>query len=224
MNTDELQSLWQAYDKKLEDSKFLNMQSWALNLQCFEDLQKQKAKSKLNKLAAIKIWMVVVGVIWVLLLLFLVVNSLIFSKIAFVVSVGMIALITTVGIVMYIKQVILIKQIDNNESITVVQEKLAALQSSTLNIPRILFLQTPFYCTWFFTPVWATSGDPAFWFIALPIALLFAYFSWWLYKNIHYKNMDKKWFKILFNSPEWTTVIKAKGFINEIEAFKKDKA
>jgi hypothetical protein len=223
MNTDELQNIWQAYDKKLEDSKLLNMQSWALNMQCFEDLQKQKAKLKLNKLATFKKWTIFLGIIWVLFLVFLVVNSLVFSKIAFVISAGMIALITTIGIGLYIKQLILIKQIDNSDSITVVQEKLAALQFSTLNIPRILFLQSPFYCTWWFTPKWIASGDPGFWFISLPIALAFAYAGIWLYRNINYKNMDKKWFKILFNSPEWTSVIKAKHFINEIEAFKKDK-
>lgn len=224
MNTDELQNIWQAYDKKLENSKLLNMQSWVLNMQCFEDLQKQKAKVRLNKLATLKIWTVIFGIIWVLFLLFLVVNSLVFSKIAFVISVGMIALITSIGIGLYIKQVILIKEIDNSESVTFVQQKLAALQSSTLNIPRVLFLQSPFYCTWFFTPAWVTSGDSGFWFIAVPITLLFAYLSYWLYKNINYKNMDKKWFRILFSSTEWTSVIKAKGFIDEIEMFKQDKA
>ena len=109
MNTDELQNIWQAYDKRLENSKLLNMQSWVLNMQCFEDLQKQKAKVRLNKLATLKIWTVIFGIIWVLFLLFLVVNSLVFSKIAFVISVGMIALITSIGIGLYIKQVILIK-------------------------------------------------------------------------------------------------------------------
>lgn len=224
MNMDELQNIWQAFDKKLEDSKLLNMQSWALTIQCFEDLQKRKAKARLNRLATLKIWTVVFGILWVLFLLFLFANSLVFSKIAFAISVGMIAFITSIGIVLYIKQVILIKQIDNSESVTFVQQKLAALQSSTLNIPRVLFLQTPFYCTWFFSPAWVTSGDLGFWFVAVPIALLFTYISLWLYKNINYKNMDKKWFKVLFSSTEWTSVIKAKGFITEIEMFKKDKA
>jgi hypothetical protein len=224
MNTDNLQDIWKAYDKKLEESRILNRQSWALNMQSFEDLQKQKAKSKLNKLARFKLWTVALGIVWVLFLVFLVVNSLVFSKIAFVISVSMIAIITTIGIGMYIKQVILIRQIDNSESVTIVQEKLAELQTSTLNIPRVMFLQAPFYCTWFFAPAWVISGDMGFWFIAVPIALLFSYASYWLYKNINYKNMDKKWFKLLFNSPEWTSVIKAKDFINEIEVFKKDKA
>ncbi len=219
----ELQSLWQAYDKKLEESKLLNMQSWALNMQCFEDLQKQKAKSKLNRLLPQKFWLIIAGIAWVLFLVFLVVHSLTFSKIAFAVSIGMIALITTIAIVLYIKQVVLIKQIDNSESVIDVQEKLSLLQASTMLSARILFLQSPFYCTWFFTPTWIMSGDWGFWLIAVPIALAFAYVSIWLYRNINDKNMDKKWFKFLFGSAEWTSVIKAKNFIEEIEAFRQDK-
>ncbi|MBS1496004.1 MAG: hypothetical protein JSU03_01945 [Bacteroidetes bacterium] len=224
MNIDNLQDIWKAYDHKLEESRVLNMQSWVLNLKCFEDLQKQKAKAKLNRLATLKKWAVFLGIIWVLFLLFLIAHSLVFSKIAFVISAGAIAVITSIGVAMYIRQIILIRQIDNSENIIYVQQKLAELQTSTLNIPRILFLQSPFYCTWWFTPAWVSSGDPGFWFISLPIALLFVYFSLWLYKNISYKNCDKKWFKILFNSPEWTSVIKAKDFMNEIEVFKKDMA
>ncbi|MEO7049835.1 MAG: hypothetical protein ABI091_31310, partial [Ferruginibacter sp.] len=192
MDTDNLQSIWKAYDKKLEESRILNLQSWALNMQCFEDLQKQKAKSKLNKLATFKLWTVVVGIVWVLFLVFLVVKTLVFSNIVFVISVSMIAIITTIGIGLYIKQLILIKQIDNSDSVTIVQEKLATLQTSTLNIPRILFLQSPFYCTWWFRPEWFTSNNPAFWFISLPVALAFTFLAIWLYRNINYKNMDKK--------------------------------
>lgn len=219
----ELQNIWQAYDKKLEDSKLLNLQSWALNMQCFKELQIQKAKNKLNKLVTTKMWLVGIGIVWVLLLAFLALNSLTFSKIAFVISISMIALITAIAIVAYIKQVVLIKQIDNCDSIIVVQEKLATLQTSTLQSTRILFLQTPFYCTWFFTPKWIASGDWGFWLIAVPIAVAFAVVSIWLYKNINYKNMHKKWFKLLFGSAEWTSVIKAKNFIEEIEEFKQDK-
>jgi hypothetical protein len=41
-----------------------------------------------------------------------------------------------------------------------------------------------------------------------------------LYRNISYENAHKKWFKILFNSPEWTSLIKANDYLLEIERFK----
>ena len=218
-----LKEIWKEYDRKLEESKILNMQSWILNLQCFEAIQTQKAKKRLNTLATFKKWVIALGIVWVLFLVFLIYHSLVYSKIFFVISAGAIALFTTYAIIIYIRQVTWIRQIDNSESIVETQKKLALLQSSTLKVVGILFLQSPFYCTWFFTPEWAMAGDPGFWFIAVPVALLFTWLSIWLYRNISYKNVDKKWFRIMFNSIEWTAIIKAQKFIDEIEEYKRDR-
>ena len=219
----ELQNIWKAYDQKLEEARVLNLQSWALNFKSFEAIQTQKAKSKLNSLARFKTWVILAGIIWVAFLAFLIYHSLSFSKIFFVISAGMIALFNVVAILVYIKHVIWIRQIDNSESVVDVQQKAAKLQTSTLQIVRILFLQMPFYTTWWFTPQMVTSGDLKFWLISFPIVLLFAFFSFWLYRNINHKNANKKWFKILFNSPEWTSVTKAIQFVKEIEDYKNDR-
>lgn len=224
MDDIELKNIWQAYDQKLEEARVLNLQSWVLNFKSFEAIQTQKAKSKLNSLARFKIWVIVAGILWVLFLIYLIYHSFVFSSLFFVISAGIIALITLVAVIVYIQQVMWIRQIDNSESIVVVQQKTAKLQASTLRIVRVLFLQMPFYTSFWFTPQWVMSGDPGFWFISLPITLLFAFLSIWLYRNINSKNVDKKWFKILFNSPEWTSVTKAIHFIKEIEEYKNDRA
>jgi len=59
----------------------------------------------------------------------------------------MIALITAIAIVVYIKHIVIIKEINYSDSITDTQEKLAVLQSSTIGIGRILWLQLPFWST-----------------------------------------------------------------------------
>ncbi|MGN6531285.1 MAG: hypothetical protein ACTHK0_06000 [Ginsengibacter sp.] len=41
MNDTELKNLLESYNHQLEEAKVLNLQSWVLNLQCFETLQKQ---------------------------------------------------------------------------------------------------------------------------------------------------------------------------------------
>lgn len=219
----ELQNIWKAYDRKLEEARVLNLQSWALNFKSFEAIQTQKAKSKLNSLGRFKTWVIVIGILWVAFLGFLIYHSLTFSKIFFVLSAGMIALFNVFAIIVYIQHVVWIRQIDNSESVVDVQQKAAKLQTSTLQIVRILFLQMPFYTTWWFTPQMVTSGDLKFWLITIPITLLFTFLSIWLYRNINYKNADKKWFKILFNSPEWTSVAKAIQFVKEIEDYKNDR-
>ena len=40
MNDAELTNLLESYNHRLEEARVLNLQSWALNLQCFEALQK----------------------------------------------------------------------------------------------------------------------------------------------------------------------------------------
>ncbi|MBN9297699.1 MAG: hypothetical protein J0I41_11835 [Filimonas sp.] len=222
MDDVQLKELWNSYERQIEASRILNMQSWVLNMKCFEELQKQKAGARLNRLITIKTVAVVLGIIWVLLLGFLVVHSLVLSKIFFVISLSMIMLFTTIAIVIYIKHIVLIRQINNSESIVETQERLATLQLSTINVTRILFLQAPFYCTWFISPEWLRNDWQSVVFITLPIALLFTLASLWLFRNIRYENKDKRWFKILFNSPEWTYVLKAQEFINDIEEFRRE--
>jgi len=217
----ELQKIWAEYDRKLEESKVLNLQSWALNFRSFEGIQMQKAKSKLNRLAAFKTRVIVLGILWVLFLCTLIFFKFTWQGIIFNISAGAIALITAIAIVVYIKDVALIRQIDNSENILDTQEKLASLQASTIRIMGILWLQLPFYAIFFLTPAMLHDWNAWQWLIIILTTGLFTFAALWLYKNINYKNRDKKWFRILFNSPEWTSVIKAMNFLDEIEEFKK---
>ncbi len=218
----ELQKIWAEYDRKLEESRVLNLQSWALNLKSFEAIQMQKAKTKLNRLASFKIGAVVLGIVWVLFLSFLIFNRLTWQGIIFNISAGMIVLITAIAIIVYIKHVVLIRQIDNSENIVDTQRKLALLQSSTIRIIGILWLQLPFYATFFLTPSMLYNWSMWQWLIVISVTGLFTIAALWLYKNISYKNKNKKWFRVLFNSTEWTSVTRAMFFLDEIEEFKKN--
>ena len=222
MDDNELKSIWKDYDRRLEEARVLNLQSWALNLQCFETLQRQKITSKLGKLAVIKVVIAAVGIIWVLFLGFLVLHSLQWPKIFFTASVGILFLFNVYAVVEYIRHLVLIRQINNSETIVHTQLKLAELQSATLRVTRILFLQIPFYTTFYYSPQWIMSGDPGFWLITLPVTGLLTLAAIWLYRNISYRNADKKWFKMLFAGPEWNYVLQSAGFIKEIEEFKRN--
>ena len=223
MEDNELKNMWKEYDRKIEESKILNLQSWVLNLQSFEYMKTGKAKSKLNALGIQKKWMIALGFIWVFFLVFLIVNSLEFSKIFFVISAGAIAVFTSIAIITYIKQIVLINEIDNSDSLVEAQRKVASLQASTLKIVGILFLQSPFYTTFFWSPQMITGDPLAFWAISFPVAIFFVWLSVWLYRNISFKNVNKKWFKILFSSSEWTLVVKAMRYLNEIDEFKRER-
>ena len=222
MQDHELNDILNAYTHKLEEARLLNLQSWVLNLQNYTSLQKQKANRSLEKLTLQKKVLVALGIIYGLGLLFLSVNSMTWQKIFFSICTGAIGIITLYAVVVYIRQLYWIQKFNNEENIVDAQEKLLKLQDSTLSVTRILFLQSPFYCLFFVSPAMIAGHPPSFFFITLPIALVFAFASWWLYRNIDLKNADKKWFRILFGSSEWTSLIQSKKFLDDIEEFKKE--
>ncbi len=208
-----LKDIWKAQDEKLE-------KTMKLNLYLLESLQKQKTESKLNRLARFKFWVAILGVLFCAFVGILIWGNW-FSNPYFTVSMIMIFLFTAIAVVVYIKHYVLLKRINYSDSITNTQEKLAWLQISTINITRILLLQTPFYTTWFWTPGDAFQNDK-FWMISLPATMLFVLITAWLYINISPKNMHKKWVSRFMNvGIEYKSVMQARNFLTELEEFKK---
>ena len=207
-----LKNLWKAQDEKLD-------RTMKLNLFILESMQKQKAQSKLKGLARLKLFAVILGILWALFLGILIYGTRL-RNIYFTVSVGMIMLITIGAIAVYIKHIMLFKEMDYSQSITTTQIKLAKLQASTFG-NRFTFLQTPFYTTFFWSTQMIESSGIKFWLIAVPITLIFTLLTIWLYKNPTPLKMHKKWVNYLLkNDPEQVPILQAQKFLNEIEEFK----
>src|SRR6516164_172695 len=99
MNDTELINTWKAYDKMIQESKVLNLQSWVLNLRCFETLQTQKAKSKLKSLIIPNIVVIILGLGWVWFLAMML--SWLYSQIIIAISLSMIIALTIVAMIIY---------------------------------------------------------------------------------------------------------------------------
>lgn len=222
MQDTELNDIMNAYNQKLEEARLLNLQSWVLNLQHYTYRQKQKANAKLGRLNLQKKVLVILGILYGAALLFLAANTMTWPKIFFCICTAAIGIITLYAVVVYIKQLYWIQKFNNAESIVEAQEKLIRLKESTLSVTRILFLQTPFYCLFFVSPAMIVGSPLSFFFITLPIALLFTFATIWLYRNIDIKNAHKKWFRILFGTSEWTHLVQSKELLDDIEEFKKE--
>lgn len=206
-----LKNIWKAQDEKLNGTM-------KLNLFILESMQKQKAASKLNGLATLKLSAVILGILWSLFLGILIYGNQL-RNIYFTVSAGMIMLITIAAIAAYIRHIVLIKEVDYSQSIATTQKKLAKLQASTFN-SRFILLQTPFYTTWFWSTEMIEASVTKFCLIALPITLLFIILTIWLYKNLTPMKIQKKWVSYLLkNDPEQKPVIQAQKFLKEIEEF-----
>lgn len=207
-----LKNLWKAQDEKLD-------RTMKLNLFIMESMQKQKAASKLNGLARLKLVAVILGVLWSLFLGVLIYGNQL-RNVYFTVSAGMIMLITIAAIIAYVRHIALIKDLDYSQSITDTQKKLARLQASTFN-NRFILLQTPFYTTWFWSTEMIQASVTKFCLIAVPITLAFTILTIWLYRNLTPLKMHKKWVSYLLkNDPEQVPVLQAQKFLNEIEEFK----
>jgi hypothetical protein len=214
MENIEIINLWKQYDEKLE-------KSLSLNKRIIAELQQQKAKHALRGSFRVKMWTVILGLSYVAMLIYFLTFSFSFASVYLKVSVGLHALVCLIATISYSCQLVQIRQIDNAENILQMQQKLAKLQVATVNVVAILCLQLPVFSTFNITEKLIYEMPLQFWFIQVPIVLLFATAGIWLYRMIDIKNMDKKWFKLMFYGDDWSSMIKAGKFLREVKDFEK---
>lgn len=216
MNDTEILNLWKSYDKRLEETLHLNRKN-------AEEIMHLKIRSAVSSMKPIKIFTIVCGILWVVLVDVILLGSFSSASSFFIVSMGLQSILTKVAIFVYLYQIVLIHQVDINKPVLQTQKKLASLQSSTLWITRLLFLQLPLWTTFYLSKGMLLGSNFFALSIQFTITLCFLYLSVWLFLNIKPENMHKKWFKLIFNGKEWTPVVKSLEMLKETEAFKTDK-
>jgi hypothetical protein len=220
MDENKIKKLWQTSNKKMEEINLLNKKNT-------EDITKMKVHSLLSSMKPIKIFTIVVGILWVALGGIVIINLFIhaYSKNSpfFLYSAAIQILLTAIALIIYIYQLVLLYQTDISEAVIKTQSRLANLKVSTLLVTRFLFLQLPLWTTFYWNKSMFQNGSIGLWIIQIIITLLFTIVAVWLFVNIKYENRNKKWFKLLFDGQEWTPVIKSIELHKEIEEFKQDK-
>ncbi len=215
MEERDILALWKSYDQKLEANLLLNRKNTA-------DITGMKVQSLLASMKPIKIFTLVVGVLWVLFVDTLIINLFAIANPFFLISAGIQVLLTKFAIGIYLYQLILIHQVDVSEPIVATQSRLTRLQSSTLWVARLLFLQLPVWTTFYWNKSMLENGNTFLYIIQIAVTLAFAFLAVWLFLNIRYENRDKKWFKLIFDGIEWTPVIRSMELYRGIEAFNED--
>ena len=219
MDQSEIINLWKAYDRKLEASLMLN-KSNAI------EITRLKTKSLLSSMTPLKIFTIIVGMLWVGIGGTIVVNLFVHAYASvspfFLYSAAFQLLLTAIGIGIYLYQLVLIHQMDITDTLIKTQKRLTQLKSSTLWVARILFLQLPVWTTFYWSMDLIKSGHLPYIFLNSVVTLLAIAVSLWLFINIRYENREKKWFKLIFEGKEWTPVIKAIELHKEIEAFERE--
>ena len=219
MEQSKIINLWKAYDRKLEASLMLN-KSNAI------EITRLKTKSLLSSMTPLKIFTIIIGMLWVSIGGTIVVNLFVHAYASmspfFLYSAAFQLLLTAIGIGIYLYQLVLIHQMDITDTLIKTQKRLTQLKSSTLWVARILLLQLPAWTTFYWSMDLIKSGHLPYIFLNSVVTLLAIAVSLWLFINIRYENREKKWFKLIFEGKEWTPVIKAIELHKEIEAFERE--
>ena len=105
MEENQLLALWESYDRKLSQNLVLNRQN-------AEEITKIKVKSLLSGMQPIKIFAILVGIVWVVFLDLIVFNVWAYASPMFLISIGFHILLTKLSIGVYLYQLVLINLVD----------------------------------------------------------------------------------------------------------------
>jgi hypothetical protein len=213
MNEQELKSIWQSYDKKID--KILE-----INKQQLHAIKIQNAEVSIDSFKRNHAIVMTLGMVWVLFLGFLLYNAR--NNIYFTVSVGLILLFNVFAVALYLRHIIILSQINIAESITETQRKLALVHTSYSQVGRVLLLQTPLYCTFYYSDALIQHGGTLFWTIQAVVVPTLTVISIYLFKKLSQKNVADNWVNRsdkFFGSEK---LQKAISFLNEIEEYKKE--
>eukprot|EP01133_Synstelium_polycarpum_P016544 gene16544-19659_t len=211
MNELDIKQLWQAYDAKLE-------RSLQLNEKIIKEIQTQKAENNISSFRRSQVTGVVIGLLWVLLLVFLTIAGA--QNIYFAGSMGIIALFNILAVATYIRHLALLDQVNIADNITGAQQKLATIQVSLNNVSRIMILQAPLWCTFWYSQQLVDHAGLTFWLINLAVVSCFVVLSVYLYQKLSYKNIHIKWVKAFVESFGGKKLSSAMEFLHDIEAYK----
>lgn len=219
MNENELKLLWQSANEKLEDN-------FKVNRVNTEDITKMKVHGFVSSMKPTKIFTLIVGIVWVLLLGTVLVNLFIhaYDKVSlfFLYSAALQVVITAIAVAVYIYQLDLIGRTDFSQPVLTIQENLSKLKLSTLNVTRILFLQLPVWTTFYLSEKMFANGNVFLWVIQGLITLSFTYLAVWLFINIKFQNRNKKWFKWIFGGKEWNPILQSVKLLKQIEVYQNE--
>jgi hypothetical protein len=215
MEDTEIINLWRSYGQKLEESLQLNKKN-------AEEITRLKVRSFMASMKPLKIFTIVVGIIWVGVVDLLIIKTFPVANWFFIISAGIQVLLTKLAIILYLYQLILIHQADISEPVLETQRKLASLKSTTLWIARILFLQLPVWTTFYWNKSMLVNGNTPLYILQIVITGSFTFIAVWLFRNIKNEHKDKKWFRLIFTGNEWTPMLKSIELLNQVKEYKAD--
>lgn len=226
MELDELKSLWQTNDEKLEKSLRLNEQH-------IELIQTQKVASKLAPLYRKRLIECVFHVAAILLLIAFVITNR--NETPYALSgLALLAFYTTT-LVNAIQQINLIKNMDFNKDLATMQSSLVLLQTHIINYAKLAVLFIPSFLAYpvviskvikdykieFFSDfdiIQKSNGN--WWTMMVVVSAVLIPLGIWFYREVSYRNIDKPYVKRFIEKSSGKRVSKALEFLKELQDLK----
>jgi hypothetical protein len=184
MTDNDLKTLWQASAEKIDTLLIINKQQ--LNA-----IQTGKADGFVRAFMRNHIAVMLLGLAWIALLIFLAWHGR--QQPFFAGSLTIIAMFNVFAVALYLKHIIVLNEIAESDSIKERQEKLVSVYRSYSQSGRVLLLQAPFYCTfWYTRELWESAG-PLFWAIQFAIVSAFTGAAIYLYRKLSAESTDGRW-------------------------------
>jgi hypothetical protein len=214
MSTDEFQEIWKAYDRRLE-------QSLSLGRRVFTELQTQKVGSELRPVLRYRVVTIVLGIVWLLLMAFCL--YVVRTQPVMAISFGAFCVCTIIGVAGAIRDVSVIRSIHYSGNVMETQRKLVKLQGSMVRDIRLAWLQLPFWASFWVSNGMIRAGGSMFFFIEVPIFVIFTGLAIFLYVNITVENAGKKrWVAALVRGAGSRRLARALALLKELEEFERE--
>ena len=214
MNDTDLKYLWQAGNNQIAISQKSDKTS-------LDKLKKRNVSHFLSSMKPIKIFTLLVGLLWVFgigyVLIKLTINAYAQVSLYFLYSAYFQVMLTAVAVILYIIQLSTLYSIDFNKPVVILQKTLINLKASTLNVTRILILQLPFWTTFYWNESMFKNGTLPLFILQGAVTISFTYLSLWLFFHLKFENADKWWFKLLLQGKEWEPIITSIVILNDME-------
>jgi len=214
MNDTDLKNLWQAGNEQIAISQKSDKTS-------LDKLTKRNVSHFLSSMKPIKIFTLLVGLLWVFgigyVLIKLSINAYDQVSLYFLYSAYFQVMLTAMALILYIIQLSTLYSIDFNKPVVILQKTLMKLKASTLNVTRILILQLPFWTTFYLNESMFKNGTLPLFILQGAVTISFTYLSLWLFFHLKFENADKWWFKLLLQGKEWEPLITSIGILNDME-------
>lgn len=228
MELDELKTMWKSNDAKLEKSLQLNEQNVEL-------IPTQKLASKFTLLYRQRTIECIFHSIAIILLIGFIFKNM--SQLPYAVSAIALLAFYTTTFINAVKQIRLIKNMDFNKSLATTQSSLVMLQTHIINYAKLTILFIPTFLAY---PTIITKvikdfnikaladfdiiakSNGSWWTLELVALIVLVPLGIWFYKEVSYKNMDKKWVKNFIQKSSGTRVTKALEFLKELQGLKQD--